>query len=599
MDWLASGRSDKRVSVGYMFMFFYGLEYRFFAKKPDLEERLRIKAEVERLLSVYGERNSVRGYLGEFLEVAELEMDLPLRIAPIPSAPDSISYNSIRWAVALGRRIASRKPLSADWLLGWYLRTPGIPRLRTPARRAWSVFKEQFRILFDAKYPSGLKVPVPKQALNYEYQAASRSFTVTLKDLAGHVPDISGLRGPLEKAKEIVDEATHALDKYSRFIGRYPDSKGSIKAHILLPKQLRSIVACDEYDQLNAWVEALVNSQEWPTARALMAKVEGLATPPARINKKSLVGVADLLASMAVGFAPDPRFAVRSPRAEDPVYLFWLPQAVALDAVSDEYRAGLSIIGVGSIVAHADKEVSRRERGTIWSAVWPDELSQTERALALGNLEWALTVPPSRSNMAKLRKAPHIVRESIGHCALTVAISDGRIDSEEVRALEKLYDSLGLDTDDVQADLQALTTGTVLSPAMKEQGQLAGAQSFVLNQDRIEALRIETAQAAAVLTDVFADEDHDEEESSVPAESSLKGLEERYVPFLRALIKEPEWTKADLETLAKRSGLSLAAALPTVDDWCYDQFEDALLDMYEKQYEVNSDVIDSIKAVLQ
>ena len=40
LDWLAGGRSDKRIGPGYVFLYFYGLERRFFVDAPADEERL-------------------------------------------------------------------------------------------------------------------------------------------------------------------------------------------------------------------------------------------------------------------------------------------------------------------------------------------------------------------------------------------------------------------------------------------------------------------------------------------------------------------------------------------------------------------------------
>ena len=74
LAWLASGRSDTDYSVGYVFLYFYGLERRFFIDGPDRDERKTIIAEVGRLLDVYGSNGSVRNYMGSFLQAARLVM---------------------------------------------------------------------------------------------------------------------------------------------------------------------------------------------------------------------------------------------------------------------------------------------------------------------------------------------------------------------------------------------------------------------------------------------------------------------------------------------------------------------------------------------
>lgn len=53
--------------------------------------------------------------------------------------------------------------------------------------------------------------------------------------------------------------------------------------------------------------------------------------------------------------APDPRFALRSPKLGEPVVLFRLPEGIAaLEEVSEKYKNTLLAIALGSFVAHAD-----------------------------------------------------------------------------------------------------------------------------------------------------------------------------------------------------------------------------------------------------
>ena len=55
LDWLAGDRSDRRIGSGYIFLYFYGLEQRFFVDAPDEDEKRLLVTEAERLLEVYGE----------------------------------------------------------------------------------------------------------------------------------------------------------------------------------------------------------------------------------------------------------------------------------------------------------------------------------------------------------------------------------------------------------------------------------------------------------------------------------------------------------------------------------------------------------------
>lgn len=54
-----------------MFLYFYGLERRFFIDQSNADAK-DIITEVRRLISLYPENHSVKRYLGEFLDIATL-----------------------------------------------------------------------------------------------------------------------------------------------------------------------------------------------------------------------------------------------------------------------------------------------------------------------------------------------------------------------------------------------------------------------------------------------------------------------------------------------------------------------------------------------
>ena len=147
--------------------------------------------------------------------------------------------------VAIGRMIKEGVPLTADWLLAWY---SACNWFRTPAKRAQPEFRALFGLLFDELYPNGLRVRMPKRILSARYKASSRAFEADLGRFISEVPDIAHLSLPLGVADKIVDQASDALDKYSRFLGRNPWSRDTIEAHVLLPKRLWKLFPCPEMD---------------------------------------------------------------------------------------------------------------------------------------------------------------------------------------------------------------------------------------------------------------------------------------------------------------------------------------------------------------
>ena len=439
LDWLATGRSDRRYGVGHVFLYFYGLERRFFIDSSGPHERRIIIDEVDRLLQIYGDHRSVRRYFESFLDAAKVSLASDEELKPRFWTAGYELPLGLR--VALGRRAGDGLPLNADWALSWYCAHPDYA-LRTAASRAFPEFQAIFRILFAERYPAGMKIPLPKRTLRAQYQSASSDFEVGLEEHIGAVPDISRITQPLNAARNLVEEATDSLDKYSRFLGRNPNGRGTIEAHALLPERLWEVFPSSEMDSLREWAGKIIGAGGLCPVEAVVERLEGAA--PESIGKRQLTDAADALARLSVGLAPDPRFALRSPKRGEPVVLFNLPEGVTrLEAVSGKYKSLLVSVAIGSFVAQADESVSESESNALAAAINRDpDLPEGERSRLKANLRWMMAVRPDLSLLRRhLRNAPCETSHEMGQIALSIAASDGVISGREGGILKKCVNS--------------------------------------------------------------------------------------------------------------------------------------------------------------
>ena len=598
LDWLASGRSDQRYSVGYVFLYFYGLERRFFIDKPDEDEKRLLIAEVERLLLVYGDNRSVRSYLDTFLAAAQATV-----VSAVETEPhfDRSGYEvPLGLRITIGRMSGEGRPLSSDWLLGWYVTHPDY-LLRTPATRAFPEFRALFGQLFDERFPEGLKVPVPKRALRAQYRAASSEFVADLDEYIGHVPDISRISRPLNVAKTIVDEATEALDRYSRFLGRNPDGRGTIEAHALLPERLWPLFPCAAVDDLRCWAAKIIDAGGLAPVSQVIERLEN--AHPEKITKRRLTDAADALARLSVGMAPDPRFALRSPKYGEPVVLFRLPEgATALDEVSGRYKSILVAVAIGSFIAHADEAFASSEHGELVAMIdAAEDMSKAERARLRANVDWMMTVPPDLALFRRhLKDVPNDTSHELGQFALALAASDGVISNKEVGALERLYKAMGLEQDGIYSALHALTSGdepvTVLPASRQEQGFGIPARpddggSVNLNAERVAYVMANTARVSSILGEIFQGEEPEEELAEVleNADNGFAGLDAKHAAFLGELLMRSHWEAGEYETLARQFQLMPAGAIETLNEWSLDHFDDLLIEEGQG-YTVNQDI---------
>ena len=605
LGWLARGRADASYNPGYMFLYFYGLERRFFVDQSNADAQ-DIVDEVRRLCSLYPDNHSVRRYLGEFLDIAMLAETEFEALEPVFERqgwelPFSLKY-------AIGARLDKGEQLGADWVLSWFICHPET-NLRTPATRCREEFLTLFRMRFDERFPGGLKVNKPRKTLKATYRAASSEFEGTINPTADGkpVPDITGLRKPVEIAQEIADEVMDALDKLSRYLGRNPDGRGSVEAHALLPAELWQAFPSEEMDNLRAWVNGIMEDGGLVPLANVIERLEG--ERPQKIGKRQLTSAADALARLGFGLAPDPRFALRSPKPEEPVVLFDLGKPVEkLEEVSAGYRSALMELALGSFVAHADGRIAEPERRVLEAQIISaDGLSDQERRRLGANLEWFLAVPP---DMTLLRRKLKEVDED-GQTALRAALviaahADGIIQSEEVARIEMVYKALGLDPSLAYSDLHA---GDVTDAPRRVRAAQPGrpgetipeiekAAGPALDASRIAAIRSDTERVSSVLGQIFETEEDQKEAGVSENRTVLPRLDHKHGALVLELVAQKHWTEEAFEQLCAKHALMASGAMEAVNEWAFETYDEALLDEYDG-YDVSPDIVVAVQKKLE
>jgi len=602
LDWLADGATSKYINIGYVFLYFYGLERRLFVDKPEQHEQALIIAEAERLLALYGTNHSIRRYLGEFVEMASIVFALEGQITPI--------YESRSWELPLpvrlkiGSMVRDGERVSAEWILSWYL-CSGYTKLRTPARRCTKEFRALFQVLHEKKYPGGQKVRKPKGQLKYRYRAASSEFDLDLEPTVdgNPVPDITSLAAPLNRAQLIADEASDALNKYSRFLGRNSESAGSIEAHALLPMEIRDQFPCAGMDALENWAKTIISADGLVAVTELIGKLEGAA--PDRIGKRQLTDAADALAGLAIGMAPDPRFALRAPKADEVVVLFDLGEPVLmLEDVSNGYQQALLEMALGSFIAHADGEVVESEhlRLVELAATAPVANDQERRRLH-ANRFWFEAVKPDMNMLRKrLKAASSEDALMLRAAAVAMAYADMAIVPEEVAGIEKIYAALGLDRSLVYADLHARDVTdapvSVRAAIPEADGQMIPEDTLrnvvTLDMSKIAEIRSNTDRVSSVLGEIFgADPEIDNPQEATDSDSGFNGLDIIHSTFVHELIARKSWSADEMAGLAGANKLPLSGMIETVNEWSFDTHGEMLIDDYDG-YEILPEVAEAI-----
>jgi len=619
LRWLSSGRSDPEAELGYVFLYFYGLERRLFLDRPSDEEKTALIAELQRLRDIYGWNRSFDRYSGALLDAADIMLH-----GDSDSKPDPQRYlDRSGWELplslklGLGRQLNAGRTLNGEWLLCWWLAHPET-RLRTPAKRAFGEFSSLFLIRFAALYPDGLKVTKPKRRLSFSYRAASGSFERDFRQELSNYPDVERLTKPVNTAAALAERCMDDLDAYSRYLGRKPHGRGSIEAHVLLPEELAAAMPSTELESLREWVgQQITHSHGIVPVETVLERLEGEA--PTRISRRALISAADALARISIGLAPDPRFAIRAPKAREPVMLFRLPgKLTKLEDVCADYAGALLSIVLGTYIAHADGSVSSVERQRLKAQIdRMTNLSDSERARLHANLTWMIAVPPKLGQLRKhFDSIDETQKQAIGQLAIAVAGADGVIDPAEVDAVRKLYRAMGLSEEQVYGDLHQMAAAPATEPVTVvkvstpprgysipnplEEPSPAASSALQLDHDRISSIMADTQRASKVLSEIFSDDVADDDTGTDEAEEKRsglvfhEGLDGAHRAFVEELLTQPAWTEGALGQLVKQFGLMAEGAIETVNEWAFEHFDDALLEE-DGDFLVNLGIVEALQ----
>ena len=588
IDWLASGRNNPDTNIGYVFLYFYGLERRLMLDGAG-DAHNEIVTEVERLVRIYGGNRSFQRYSSELLAAARVRQQ---GITPLTDLTINMDAGTIPLAVKLemGRVAAAGQIISAPLLLAFVVGHPET-RVRTPARRLPDLLEQAFAAELAKKYPSGLRLALPKEVppIDLVYQAASNSFRVNVLANPNAIPDISQLTEPIGLARHILDAVTVDLEGYSRALGRAESPETpTLSAIARLPKELRLEQAGKLHPAKLAELDRLSDAHELSPLQGLMDLTEVNDDGSDRTDLKRL---AQCLGAFGFGVVPDPVFAPRIVATQRQVLVFRQDiEDEPVVAASQAYRQTYLALALGTIVAKADGVVSDSERDLLRTLVTQTEgLSGNERYRLQADGHWLESNPFALGDLRQqLADAPASFKEQLVTNLLPIATADGVLDASEVAVLEKLAKLIGLDPSSLYGKLNAARAPAAplpQKPTISAAGRplIAPAPSPAakpsINRGKLDDVRKESSQVATYLSNIFVD-DEPQPDPEPPREEAAdsRGLDGRLRRLLDELTSRPEWSKADFAALAKQAGLMPGAVFAQLNDWALDTGGEVLLE---------------------
>ncbi|WP_280564552.1 MULTISPECIES: TerB N-terminal domain-containing protein [unclassified Chromohalobacter] len=518
LHFLASDRDDPSVPMGFVFLYFYGLERRLLVDNPagevSSEEYEDLIGEIQRLLSVYSHSNSLKGYasrLLDYLAMAESSFDTPYTTPITRERQNGLPSQLL---VDLGIFSASHQPIPADWAYAWVIQDPQF-RLRTAAERCPDEFKALFTRRYRERHGEGIVVKPNKTLITLSYHPASPS--ISPAPVQTQLPNITGLKKPTRLLAELVDRSCDELDAFSRFVGKHPSRWDSIEALALLPSSLAGERKTEEVINLEARLKARLQAQDVArvpfTELAAGINLGSTAKPTA----KSMASLAGFLEQAGIGFEPDYRYTGILPH-QDNDYVTFEIQSTSQLPVSPEFSHAATVMRLAGFVLYGQSDTLTELHYDILTDYLDQvsQLSELERQHLQAYFRWELE---RKSTLAGMRKRVDAMdasqRTQLEQLLVRLASADGVVDTDEIKKLRRTASLLGHDPETLYSRIhsamaeptvvrQASEAATGFSiPAPEPDAAQAGMPRQPLNQDTIRQKRTETQKIAGELNSIF------------------------------------------------------------------------------------------------
>jgi uncharacterized tellurite resistance protein B-like protein len=598
LKWLAGSRSEESANIGYVFLYFYGIERRLLidadsssVTKTEIESLI---SEVKRLLAVYGNNGSFNGYASNFVDFIlikyfpekvnefEINQNRSYDIAPL-----------IKWRLA--KYTVDEKPIPGELAYHWLNADPDI-RLRVPAHRCENEFKNLFLIRYKEKYGEGIKIKPNKTKLTFNYRPASPSlnsldFSINAPD--GY-PDVTKASGNIKKIRSIAEECVDELDSYSRYLGSKNAKPGSIEAEALLPQPLLMDSDNPEILNLKNWLVKATNDFNLISAKDLLKFWH--YDEKNSISKKEAENISGLLEKLGYGIEPDIRYHGMKIDSQGTIVLFKAGNSKFVQPDESFFSMSL-LLRLGAIVAHADGTFCDQEKSYFSKLIDQQIHLKSEQKFRLSAyLEWLLHTPP---NMAGLKNRFSALdqdqKKNIAEIMLQTANADGVIDPEEIKQLEKIYKMLGLATESViehlhsykaanrePVTIQKANAGKTEYTIPKE--PVGEKEGFVLDIQKIGLIEKDTKEIQSILKPIFSDEEQSSEiELHHPkqVESDIQGLSTKHAELFHKLISQKQWSRDELSIICKDLELMVDGALETLNEFALEKVGEPLIEEYD------------------
>lgn len=553
LSWLAGDRSDQNISIGYIFLYFYGLERRLITinKNDEITEHefKKIVKELYRLKEVYGHNHSFKTYVTSLLSyIISIHhnyfngvMDPSLFTKGKKISP-GLKY---LLAAKADKDLAIDEKLAIAWLKG----NPNYT-LKIPAIRCHNEFDELFKVKFIMKFKEGLKITANKTRLKLLYIPSSASLK-TYKGRIFDLPDISKLKAPFKKLMDISEECIKELEPYSRYLGK-SNKKESLEAISLIPREIISTIDNIQFTNFKHYIKN--NSEHEYSIFKVPVLLDFFSEDPIeKLTNKELLKLSRILILAGYSMVPEIPVHNEKPTLEDIIVVY--PENMGKFKPSGIFN--LKVLIIKLVLIYKNNKIDKNQKEVLINMVKKDDkLTIKEKKSLLAYITWKIHTPLTNIRLKGfIEKLSEKERIMTGQIIIDIVSINGKVTPNETILLKKFYEKLELN-------------GSLVTK------EISSRNLFSLNKELIQKHEKDTKDVHALLETIFVDDIVEREEK----EANITGLDKAHSELYTKLITKEEWSGEEVKIICLELGLMQNGAIEVINDWAYDKTDAPLIE---------------------
>lgn len=625
LSWLSRGKTDDSDEIGYMFIYFYGLERRALVEQADFDS---ILTECLRLLSTFSNSKSFTSYVSGFMafllgsrlnHVANQEM---IQYVPaFDNLPPKMMDVILSWHYT--------RNIPIPWELAYSLAVYSSNAARTPlVKKSPDLVKTLFKRKFLHHFPDGFPLNDMHTPRRLDYHPASPSLLTYYSNPAapGNIPEITIQIPELNQFDEIFSIWTDCVEELKPVSNRLNKTDGKVTRDVyaVFPVELKQEIV---HPDKQIWYD-LIRIKESGSGGSLV-KISEIAQLVGIEKRDTLTPkqCGDLVNTASdVGLTVIPNLFVlgTSYKWNDSVAL--LENHDSHNQLSENIEKVSLIFEMAYAIATQDGIFSEAEQEFLYDSLTDRFQLHNTDIRYLKTLQSVLEIqaPPISRIGKRLTNHLNIDQKlTLAHFLSKIISLETQSEKEERKILKTVYKSLDIEPSLAEASINRIISEksweepvSVSKPKISRTGEVIPTEvprrGITIDEMKLMKKIQETMDVKFILGKIFEKEQEEAESQEFSAVSSngegsdrasvvihetlyhfphdsLNHLDAKYIPILNEIMTSKEYSKEDFSNLARKHNLMPQAVLDEINTWADEELGDFLLIERENGLVVNYD----------